>query len=166
MLREMFKETVVALLVVALVTLLLLANVLGNSATATNADNANKLGNKPASEYKTKGDFALITGTISVPTDGNHSSISINYPEGFNKDNCCVISKMFKRVDAPSTRGYSEGTVFMPDQNTSGNYPSKVELRSSDISIMVRYIYISSDGKIVTSEISTNTNFKIVLMKI
>ncbi len=42
--------------------------------------------------YKLKEDFAVITGTIECTNTQGHTGKRINYPPGFNKDNCVVIA--------------------------------------------------------------------------
>ena len=61
------------------------------------------LGNKAnSSDVYVKGDFAIITGTITMPP-ADDSSVTgtedINYPTGFNASNCVVISVMSQRSD-------------------------------------------------------------------
>lgn len=42
--------------------------------------------------YKLKGDFAVVTGTIECTNSTDYTNKNIDYPTGFNKDNCAVIS--------------------------------------------------------------------------
>ncbi len=111
--------------------------------------------------------FAIIQGTIKGVTESEnkYNAIDINYPKGFNKDNCIVISCSLKRTDAPDARGYTLGNVFLPDSKVCGSYPTKIELKNDVIQIQLRYIYIGNDGHVAT-KIDTDTNFKLILMKL
>jgi len=52
--------------------------------------NATKLGGKAAGDYIIKGDFAVLTGSITL-ANGSGSQ-NIDYPEGFNQSNCVPIA--------------------------------------------------------------------------
>ena len=49
--------------------------------------------NTKLNSYKIKGDFAVINGNINL-TNGE-GSVDVNYPSGFNKDNCVCIAAGF-----------------------------------------------------------------------
>lgn len=91
-----------------------------------------------------KGDFAVVTGSITM-NDGSGTT-NINYPTGFNKDNCVVISA---GIAITSVYDYYVGT--------------------SSISIGVR---LAADNikvtttKIISSGPSSTKDVKVVLMKI
>ena len=102
---------------------------------------------------------AVLTGTMK------NGSATINYPNGYNKDNCIVISTMLKRVGVTSTRGYSVGTTFLPADGTSGSISSKVELQTSSIILTGRHLYLSDSG-VTVMDVNYDIYYKIVLMKI
>lgn len=52
--------------------------------------NADKLGGKEASNYITNNRFIELTGEITLTSAGG--STTLNYPSGYNKDNCVVIA--------------------------------------------------------------------------
>ena len=52
--------------------------------------NANKLGNKNASEYTTNAKFAVLTGNITM--SNGSGSVNMSYPAGFTQNNCVPIS--------------------------------------------------------------------------
>lgn len=104
--------------------------------------------------------FAVLTGTAQ------NGQVTINYPEGFNKDNSIIISNMFKRVGASETRGFSIGTTFVPADGTSGSLPNSIELQSSGIVIKLKYIYLSNGNTSTVSNVDYDIAYKIVLMKI
>lgn len=104
--------------------------------------------------------FAVLTGTAQ------NGQVAINYPEGFNKDNCIIISNMFKRVGVAETRGFSIGTTFIPADATSGSLPNSIELQSSGIIVKLKYIYITNGSTPTVSNVDYDVDYKIVLMKI
>lgn len=57
---------------------------------------ASKANSSALTDYKLKGDFAVISGTY----DSTQAPLAyhINYPTGFNKNNCVVISYMRKDI--------------------------------------------------------------------
>ena len=103
--------------------------------------------------------IAVLTGTMS------NGSATISYPNGYNKDNCVVISTMLKRVGVASTRGYSSGTTFLPADGTSGSISSKTELQTSSIILSGRHLYLSDSG-VTVMKVNYDIYYKIVLMKI
>lgn len=88
--------------------------------------NANKLGNKEASQYTTNDKFAVLTGTITMPeanAEIGSGSISFPMPSGFTKDNCIVIGLMSRVPDMYSrwaTTGCSASSA-----RSIGNYNLK-----------------------------------------
>ena len=101
--------------------------------------------------YKLKGDFAVISGSIS-----KNQGCTINYPNGFNKDNCVVISAAILYVDGweCSTEDY----VGEP----SGHL---------DLVIQPVFRTISLENANITLKLNaivgTNTySYKVVLMKV
>lgn len=107
-----------------------------------------------------KDDYAVLTGTVQ------NGQGTINYPKGFNKDNCIIIANMFKRVGIPETRGFSIGTTFVPSDGTGGSLPNSIELQSSGIVIKLKYIYLSNGNTSIVSNVDYDIDYKIVLMKI
>lgn len=60
---------------------------------------------------KEKSDFALIEETITVSTDGN-GIVTVDFPEGFTKDNCIVLSA--------DVKSHEENTSFLPREYNLG----------------------------------------------
>lgn len=105
--------------------------------------------------YKTihKNDYAIITGTITIngTSSGNEE---IDYPEGFNGNNCVPVSLGIKLIEKNGFNYY-------------GNY---VNSSSSNMNAYTRYVNLLTD-KIrlnVTNPNDTAKTFtyKIVLMKV
>ena len=118
------------------------------------------LGNKAnTSDVYVKGDFAIITGTITMPP-ADDSSVTgtedVNYPTGFNASNCVVISVMSQRSDQS---GYATTiSASEPASSVRGNGDTVVTL-------LADYIRVQS-YKTSTSAGGTSRIFKVVLMKI
>ena len=47
---------------------------------------------------KLKGDFKVIEAQFAINKNGIGSA-TVSFPNGFNKDNCCVVSSMWKTAD-------------------------------------------------------------------
>lgn len=116
--------------------------------------------------YFEKANFAVLTGSVASTDD----SATINYPTGFAKNNCVVISCMTRYSNTTSTVGYSHGSIFKTTDGTNGSNPIRVTLRDSDISINVRgFISINNvnDQTTVSAQATHNeVQYKIVLMKL
>lgn len=106
-----------------------------------------------------KDNFAILTGTMS------NGLVSINYPTGYNKDNCVVISTMLHRPGTASNRGYASGSTYLLDDVSAGFLVSRVELQTSGISLHGRALYLSSDNKYMDMGVDFSVDYKIILMK-
>lgn len=151
----------------------MLVNVHGNSATATKLQTTRTIaltgdvtgsasfnGSANATITTNLANVVLLTGTMS------NGSININYPSGYNKDNCVVISSMLKRTGVASTRGYASGSTFLPDDKATGFLVSRVELQTSNIVLHGRALYLSSDNQYMDMGVDFNVYYRIMLMKI
>lgn len=120
------------------------------------------------SAYVLKNDFAIITGTMTL--DGNSdenlekepvkvtmTSKGIDFPPGFNKDNCVAISVSFARPERGFTSGWNNYLsslesllLILPYDITIGNLnePAGITLSLGNM-----------------SQNQTTVNYKIVLMK-
>lgn len=97
-------------------------------------------------KYQLKDDFAVLTGTITL-TDQVVGRANVDYPTGFNKDNCVVISQMANNL---GSSGFSSGRVGRLNVHPS------VAFGSTAIAIEVGF-----------TEVTTGTfDYKVVLMKI
>lgn len=181
----MLKVTLLVLLVVVLVIqLLLLAhlNVHGNSATATKLATARKItvsgavsgsanfdGSGNVTITTTQANVAIVSGTITL-TQSTESTVEsgqvdINYPSGYTKDNCIVISVMARNSQQTSSIGYSYGVLA--DENYSGVINSAsmgkyVVLKSTSIMLTMRYDWNASPS----NQRTDTYNYKIALMKV
>ena len=159
--------------------LLLLVNVLGNSATATKlatkrniklqgavSGNADLDGSENVIINTDLANIVTLIGTIELaansqeniqkdPLKATMSSKTLNFPTGFNKDNTIVIFVGFRKTSdkgyAYGWNNYADSTDFM-----RGTMPYNVIVGSSGISVRLG----NFSSKI------TNYEYKIALMKI
>lgn len=146
----------------------------GNSATATRLQTARNItlsgdvtgsanfnGSANVTINTNLANVTVLTGTITG--DGTESpSKSINYPAGFTRDNCVILTINIQRS---TSKGY--GTVFESSNMTSGTIPVRVILGASNILLEIRNINISNGSYPTTSAISSSVsfNYTIMLMK-
>ena len=112
-------------------------------------------------KYKVKGDFATITGTATFDENG---TTTVNYPSGFTKTNCVVISFMTEGIG--QTKSLSTGSTFDSSNTISGSVPKAIKLADDNIVLAIRHISIINDATPSISSTYPNMNYKIVLMKI
>lgn len=109
--------------------------------------------------FYSKNDIKVVTGTIVTPAKGDSSTTgqtSINYPEGFNYDNCVIVSVMAK-----VNENFGWATTMENDTSASsfyGAYALVGILKQAAISIRV--------DKIMTDQDSQTIAVRAVLMKI
>lgn len=121
--------------------------------------NATKLGGKAAGDYIIKGDFAVLTGTITMPEAGSGSlteNVEVDYPTGFTKDNCVIVSVMSHssvHTDYWSTQlgNSTSASVMFGNFGFATLKPSKIRYASNKLS---------------DDQSSQTITYKIVLMKI
>lgn len=111
-----------------------------------------------------KDNFATVEGKITTSGSNGEKTISVNYPSGFNQNNTVVIAVQFD-IDNSSVI-WGTGASFMSASYVAGSLPANVELNPSNIRINVRNIIISSTGTVDVSSLSSDLNYKLVLMKI
>lgn len=113
------------------------------------------------SAYVLKNDFAIITGTITLKPSSDAGNIyaqtiwNIEYPSGFNKDNCVVLSYGGKFAGEGFTYGYVENASSSVAA-VGGSVSRTVTLSSSNIHAQAWNI----------SHLEKEFSYKIVLMKI
>lgn len=144
-------------------------NVHGNSATATKLVTTRKIavsgavsgstnfdGSGNVTITTTQANIAVLNGTIK-------EDITINYPSGYNKNNCIVISAMMKMTNEDSRYGY--GSVFNSSIYASGGVPIRVSLGDSNIQLSAKKILLSS-GTVQYDSLEADMNYKVVLMRV
>ena len=127
--------------------------------------NANFDGSKDIEITTTQNNFAVIEGNLQCNANTQDSSkgectftaTTVNYPSGFTKDNCCVISLGGKGTTA-SNRGYGYAVGGITDaiDLAVGTEPKRVILENDCIRIQI--------GNLATE--SKDKSYRIVLMKI
>lgn len=151
----------------------------GNATTASKLKNARTInltgdltgntsfdGSKDVSINVKLANISVLTGTINATaasSGDSHSfnTVKINFPQGFNSDNCVVLSWYVHRQTSSGAYGKAFGCTTASDSRTwlRGGYPSMITFN------------FQNDNKItftlenpITS--ATNFDYKIVLMKI
>lgn len=105
--------------------------------------------------------FAIVQGKITTPVEGDTTiatSILLNYPEGFNKDNCVIISLMSDYTGSTRDGYWTVGSTMKSAEAVRGNYGLQAGFWEDGISVSI--------SKISTSEPSKTINVRIVLMKL
>ena len=155
----------------------LIGNCIGNADTATKLKTARKIsiqgdvkgsanfdGNADITINVTKNNIAVLSGQLNLKaatTDGSYSpsfnSVLIDFPTGFSKDNCVVISSAMQLVDYT---GYTFGCAIWDDSRTwlRGGYPSMVTLDYKNNG-KIQYTVVNPTGQERTCK------YKLILMK-
>ena len=173
MLQEMLQEMLKAMLKAIVLALLVVVLVIHGSATKLQTSRKIKLqgaingnadfdGSKDIVINTEQKNISILTGNITLAQGNLDSSetteIKLEFPEGFNKDNCFVIAQGIK-VKANTTNGFSYGSTSETDVFTwaDGLLPYRIILGDSNGKILIKI-----DNYTDKREIS----YKIVLMKI
>lgn len=117
--------------------------------------------NKCKKEVYAKEDFAVVTAKVTpsneVTDEYYIGSTSVPFPSGFNKDNCCVVSVMYK--NGISFMNYVHGYAI----ETGGAIKSIVVSLGKATGEDNNNIYVQVDGDWASTQEHT---VKILLMKI
>ena len=98
--------------------------------------------------------ISVLTGNFFLDSTGY--TADINYPNGYNKNNCVVIAFGLVTQNDSNAKGYNFGGVYSDSGDLLNNALSRdVSLRDSQIRIRVK-----NPGS------SGNYTYKIVLMKV
>lgn len=106
-----------------------------------------------------KEELAVVSGTILA----NTGTTSVNYPDGFNNENCVVIGYNMKRYNN-GRRG--TGSVFDSSNYVSGAIPTAIILTESNITINIKNINISNEAYPYVATPNGDFEIKIILMKL
>ena len=104
-----------------------------------------------------KDDITVIYGKLS---DG---TATLNYPNGFNWDNCVVQSVMFRNIN---NNRWGCGSVFDSSNNITGSVPCKVLLNETNIAVKTKNIGLTNGANPAVNDVSVTLDVRIVLMKI
>lgn len=135
----------------------------GNAVTATTASNSKKLGGKVANDYKLKGDFAIITGTLEEDTEDSCYKKVLSLPSGFTKDNCVIVSVMTQ--NPVRTEQWVTGTMFSSSSYVIGGMPAIVYITNTQLTIKVKNI-VFTNGESAFVGKGGPFKFKVIIMKI
>lgn len=120
-----------------------------NDGEVTNASLAAAL-----ADYKLKGDFAVITGSITIAASSSSTEL-ISYPTGFTADNSVPISCGLKQID---NRGFNYvGTYSDSSDGLNNAFRRRLNLTSSEIKLFIENPDTAS---------SITVQYQIVLMKV
>lgn len=133
--------------------------------------NADKLGHKEADEYITKDKYAVLTGSMTLNANTSENAMKgittktdlvLNYPEGFNSENCVVVSAGRQNGNFGSY-GYGWNNYIDSMCMMCGIEPFSVSLYGTTTNNYSNKIRIWA-GNLSSSE--QIVKYKIVLMKI
>ena len=120
---------------------------------------------KALSEKANASNFAILTGTMTQ-TGTQTIEKDIEYPEGFNKNNCIVVSSMLDMVTETNEEKWSYGSAMDNYSMLAGCLLKRVTLYDDTIRIQGRSITVSNSHEVVAQAISNDYMYKVVLMKI
>lgn len=109
----------------------------------------------------TQNNIAVLNGNLTG-SDSPTLTGTLAYPEGYNQNNCVVISYAIKHKNKDF---WHTGSVFN-SVNIFGAFPLDIKLDSDNISIETRDIRMLNDTNPTIPNITGTYNIKIVLMKI
>lgn len=117
--------------------------------------NANFDGSSDIVINTNQNNFAVATGSVNLANGVGNTNI--DYPEGYNKDNCVVLS--FMAFNGTNVNGYGYGYLENSSGYVAGAIGHSINLGSSKIAVAVQNPISSTSG-------SGTYQIKIVLMKI
>lgn len=118
----------------------------------------------------TQANIAVLTGSLDATTQQQDKSYrkTINYPQGFNYNNCIVIAHAIDNEDEHIRWG--TGATFDSISYINGAMPCYVSLVESGIDIRIKNIIVSDNetnpDDVLVFPLTGTYNYKIVLLKI
>ena len=118
----------------------------------------------------TKGDFAVVSFSVFNNGDDTSKQVTLNYPTGFTKDNCVVLSVMMRNASLES-EPWGNGCVMTLNSTITGEILNSITLNEANITVYARNVYARAYSEATTPQIQEITlppqiNGKLVLMKI
>lgn len=117
--------------------------------------------NTKFTDCKVKGDFAILTGQITLPeanSGSTNANVKLSYPTDFTKDNCVVVSLMANNVKYANFGYSTTGVDDNSTQQMKGAYGLEATFKASEI--LVNLYKIDDTAPSITSDV------RLVLMKI
>lgn len=117
-------------------------------------------------KYKINDDFAVIMGNYTVTAaenDNLYAYTTVNYPQGFNSNNCCVISLGLRSPGGDTVKPFAYGTASLTEARSRQNATigKAAMLKENDITLLTAFEFSGTH-----SELSFSFEFKLVLMKL
>lgn len=106
----------------------------------------------------TQDNIVIITGQLL------HREATINYPTGFNKDNCIIMSAMFQHPTSEAG-SWGEGSLFNSSSFIGGSLPHKIHLNKENIQVQVSNIMFIDGEPVRVLDTDIVHNYKIILLK-
>lgn len=157
MLKEILKVMLIVLILLGIATKLETPRNIAVSGAISG--NANFDGSENINIVTMQSNIAVLTGSIVMPEQNSETltgQTTINYPKGYNKDNCIIISLLGQnkdKTDRWSTTMKSDAVSI-----ALGNGDLCTSLTTTNIIIRA--------NKVMSSQPRHDINFKVVLMKI
>ena len=107
--------------------------------------NANFDGSGNISITTKQGNIAILTGKLKA--NGTDADTDIAYPNGFNQNNCVVLSYAIKNASNTSG-GYTIGMTNDSASYVRGGMGIAISLRDSKITIRAKNIQVTDEGSI------------------
>lgn len=157
--------------------LVLVLVVVGNSSTAAKLKNARNIKLQGAVSGNANFDgseniiintamenIVTITGTLVNDNDNDYINATVELPEGYNSNNCVVVSTMVQ--NANKTEIWANETTFDSASYVLGGLKHITYLKDNIVGIRVKMIQIDGTRIPFFMNITSEFNFKIVLLKI
>ena len=90
---------------------------------------------------------------------------NINYPSGYTKDNCVIISFSMENTNLKNSH-WAYGGLFDSSSYVGAAVPYKIYMNVSNISIRIKNIVLLDNEPVHEGEVSPPFNYRLILMKI
>lgn len=112
----------------------------------------------------TQANIAVLTGSLTK--NGKQITATMNYPNGYNKNNCVILSAEMIGGTTASGDVYTVGSTFSSIDLSRGGCSCAVSLLTNQISISARQILLTDGGSPTITDIGSVSKYRIVLLKI
>lgn len=120
-------------------------------------ENINVTTNNKINTTILKNDITVIYGKL------NDGTATLNYPNGFNWDNCVVQSVMFRNAN---NNRWGCGSIFDSSNSITGSVSCRVLLNETNIAVETKNIGLTNGANPAVNDVSVALDVRIVLMKI
>ena len=108
-----------------------------------------------------KSSIAIVTGTLVTPEANSgtlNGTVTLEYPNGYEKDNCMILSLMSSNLGIANSNYNTVGSTGRSIEEVKGNYGLQAGLGTTGIVVSVFKVNDAAEAKQI--------NIKILLMKI